>query len=125
MKNNECRKQQCLNKDKYTFFHAYIIGYHPDPGGTLTVRTREINLKYDVFRPYPGADVTIPSGVVYNFEGNYKKRGFKDGRHTVGVLTEFFERNNTLHNSYDVEGTLAACNETRDEDLFPASCFVV
>jgi len=124
MKNSNHRKTQMQNREQFVFFHAYIIGYHPNPGGTCTLRARELNLKYDVFRPFPGHDVLLPSGVVYNFESLYNKRGFKSGRHIVGVLAEYFDKNDSLRNYYDVEGSLAF-NETRDEKMFPASCFVV
>lgn len=121
MKNSNHRKEQCQNKNKFTFFHAYVLAYHKEPGGTVTVRTRELNLKFDVFRPMPGHDVLLPSGVVYNFEGLYKHRGCKDSRNVVGVLTEFFENNISLRSRYDLQGALA-CNETRDEEMFPEGC---
>jgi len=109
------------NIDAFTFFHAYVLNYSAEPGGSVTVRTRELNLKYDVFRPMQGHDVLLPSGVIYNFESLYKQRGCKDARNVVGVLTEHFENNISLRSRYDLQGALA-CNETRDDEMFPAGC---
>ena len=107
------------DSDRYTFFDCYILNYNPEPGGTVTVRTRELNLKYDVFRPMPGFDVMLPAGVVYNFaELANVKAGCRDYA-VVGVLTDKFNDNVTLRSRYDIHGALA-CNETRDDVLFPA-----
>lgn len=103
-------------KENFTFVHAYVVSKSNEPGGTLTIRTRALNKKYDVFAPLRGFDVMLPSGVVHDFENVTLDTGYSN-LDCIGILTDTFEKNVLLRSRYDKEGALA-CNENRNEELF-------